>query len=131
MPSSSASLLHTQSCRMTFRRPYLNANQRAKVVGPFAVEDEPPAVLPYPIARGRALRWTATMRPPGNIDRLSLFGQRLRRLWRLILRRRSQRRVSWERALRNFKRWLPAPRVLHPYPLVRFLATHPRWEPYA
>ena len=25
---------------------------------------------------------------------------------------------------------IPAPRVLHPYPLVRFLATHPRWEPY-
>jgi RNA-directed DNA polymerase len=68
---------------------------------------------------------------PGNIDRLSLFGQRLRRLWRLILRRRSQRRMSWDRALRIFKRWLPAPRVLHPYPVVRFLATHPRWEPYA
>jgi hypothetical protein len=68
---------------------------------------------------------------PGNIDRLSPFGQRLRRLWRLILRRRSQRRMSWYRALWIFKRWLPAPRVLHPYPVVRFLATHPRWEPYA
>jgi len=33
---------------------------------------------------------------PGNIDRLSVFGQRLRRLWWLILRRRSQRRRSWE-----------------------------------
>jgi hypothetical protein len=32
---------------------------------------------------------------PGNIVRLSVFGQRLRRLWRLILRRRSQRRTSW------------------------------------
>jgi hypothetical protein len=39
--------------------------------------------------------------------------------------------MSWDRALRIFKRWLPAPRVLHPYPVVRFLATHPRWEPYA
>ncbi len=68
---------------------------------------------------------------PGNIDRLSVFGQRLRRLWWLILRRRSQRRMSWDRVLRIFKRWLPAPRVLHPYPIVRFLATHPRWEPYA
>jgi hypothetical protein len=28
---------------------------------------------------------------PGNIDRLSIFGQRLRRLWWYILRRRSQR----------------------------------------
>ena len=68
---------------------------------------------------------------PGNIDRLSVFGQRLRRLWWLILRRRSQRRRSWDRALRIFKRWIPAPRVLHPYPVARFLATHPRWEPYA
>jgi RNA-directed DNA polymerase len=68
---------------------------------------------------------------PGNIDRLSVFGQRLRRMWRLILRRRSQRRRSWNRVTRLFKRWIPAPRVLHPYPTARFLATHPRWEPYA
>ena len=32
---------------------------------------------------------------------------------------------AWDRALRIFKRWLPAPRVLHPYSIVRFLATHP------
>jgi hypothetical protein len=25
----------------------------------------------------------------------------------------------------------PAPRVLHPYPVARFPATHPRWESYA
>ena len=68
---------------------------------------------------------------PGNIDRLSVFGQRLRRLWWLILRRRSQRRRSWDRVIRIFQRWIPAPRVLHPYPAVRFYATHPRREPYA
>jgi hypothetical protein len=68
---------------------------------------------------------------PGNIERLSVFGQRLRRLWWLTLRRRSQRPVAWDRLLPIFTRWLPSPRVLHPYPVVRFLATHPRWEPYA
>src|SRR6201997_2607704 len=68
---------------------------------------------------------------PGNIDRLSVFGQRLRRLWRLILRRRSQRPARWDQLLPIYTRWLPAPRVLHPYPTARFLATHPRWEPYA
>jgi RNA-directed DNA polymerase len=68
---------------------------------------------------------------PGNIDQLSVFGQRLRRLWRLILRRRSQRRTAWDRMTSIFARWIPAPRVLHPYPVVRFLVTHPRWEPYA
>jgi hypothetical protein len=68
---------------------------------------------------------------PGNLARLSVFGQRLRRLWWLILRRRSQRPTPWDRLLPIFQRWIPAPRVLHPYPIARFLATHPRWEPYA
>jgi hypothetical protein len=30
-----------------------------------------------------------------------------------------------------FQRWILAPRVLDPYPFERFIATHPRWEPYA
>jgi len=69
---------------------------------------------------------------PGNIDRLNIFAQRLRRLWRLTLSRRSQRgRAMWDRLTPIFQRWIPAPRVLHPYPLERFVATHPRWEPYA
>ena len=68
---------------------------------------------------------------PGNHDRLSVFGQRLRRLWWLTLRRRSQQPVKWDRVTRTSARWIPGPRVLHPYPVIRFLATHPRWEPYA
>jgi RNA-directed DNA polymerase len=69
---------------------------------------------------------------PGNSARLHVFAQRLRRLWRLILCRRSQRsRVRWDRITPIFQQWIPAPRVLHPYPLERFVATHPRWEPYA
>ncbi len=69
---------------------------------------------------------------PGNIDRLNVFAQRLRRVWRLILCRRSQRgRALWDRLTPIFQRWIPAPRVLHPYPYERFLATHPRWKPYA
>ena len=64
---------------------------------------------------------------PGNIDRLSVFGQRLRRLWRRILSRRSQRgSMTWDRMLRISDRWLPTPRVLHPYPDRRFAANHPR-----
>src|SRR5215472_4026122 len=68
---------------------------------------------------------------PGNIDRLSVFGQRLRRLWWITLRRRSQQPVTRDRVTRIATHWIPAPRVLHPYPVLRFLATHPRWEPYA
>jgi len=69
---------------------------------------------------------------PGNIARLHVFAQRLRHLWRLVLGRRSQRgRAIWDRLTPIFERWIPEPRILHPYPLERFVATHPRWEPYA
>ena len=69
---------------------------------------------------------------PGNLDRLRVFGQRIRRLWRLVLSRRSQcGMLSWDRMKPLFARWIPVPRVLHPYPMERFVATHPRWEPYA
>jgi hypothetical protein len=69
---------------------------------------------------------------PGNLDRLRVFGQRIRRLWRLVLSRRSQfGMLSWDRLKPLFARWIPVPRVPHPYPMERFVATHPRWEPYA
>lgn len=58
---------------------------------------------------------------PGNLRRLSLFRWRLRRLWRQTLRRRGQKqRLTWEKLDRVFTRWIPVPRVLHPYPSVRF-----------
>jgi len=64
---------------------------------------------------------------PGNLRAMSTFRHRLRRLWRNTLRQRSQRpNVRWERIGPLFDRWLPAPRVLHPYPDARFDATHPR-----
>ena len=64
---------------------------------------------------------------PGNIDRLGLFQYRLRLLWRGILFRRSQKgRKSWKRLNRLLDRWVPRPRVLHPYPMDRFYAIHPK-----
>jgi hypothetical protein len=53
-------------------------------------------------------------------------------LRRRTLRRRSQKdRFSWDRITRLVDDWLPKPRVLHPWPSVRFAVRHPRWEPYA
>src|SRR5258707_2073533 len=64
---------------------------------------------------------------PGNLACLGKFRARLCRIWRQVLRRRSQkRRLNWERLNRGFERWLPHPRVLHPYPSARFDALHPR-----
>jgi len=69
---------------------------------------------------------------PGNSHQLEIFRHRLCRRWRMVLIHRSQRGdVSWERLDALFDRWIPRPRVLHPYPGARFDATHPRWKPYA
>ncbi len=55
---------------------------------------------------------------PGNLDRLSVFRHRLRQLWALVIRRRSQRsQMNWQRLNPLFDRWIPQPRVLHPYPM--------------
>jgi RNA-directed DNA polymerase len=64
---------------------------------------------------------------PGNLVRLGVFRKRVTRFWRRTLRRRGQRRrLNWARLHRLAERWLPRPRVLHPYPEQRFAATHPR-----
>src|ERR1700692_1038692 len=63
---------------------------------------------------------------PGNIDSLGVFRDRLTGHWWLTLRRRSQQRpISWKRTLALAARWLPKPRILHPYPAYRFAASHP------
>ena len=64
---------------------------------------------------------------PGNIVVLRRFRDHLCTLWRAVLRRRSQRRrPGWDRLRPAFDRWIPRPRILHPYPDVRFDVTHPR-----
>ena len=64
---------------------------------------------------------------PGNIDSLNVFRERLSWLWRRSLYRRSQRhRLNWERMHRLLERWIPHPRIVHPWPRQRFAATHPR-----
>ncbi len=64
---------------------------------------------------------------PGNTDSLFAFRHRAIRLWRSMLIHRGQKHhLTWVRMQRRADRWLPQPRVLHPYPRVRFDATHPR-----
>jgi RNA-directed DNA polymerase len=64
---------------------------------------------------------------PGNTDSLRIFRYRITRLWRQVLRRRGQKHyLTWARMAQLADRWLPAPRVLHHYPRVRFDAIHPR-----
>ncbi len=69
---------------------------------------------------------------PTNLSTLRSFLGDVRRLWWRALRRRSQKdRMSWASFDRLAKRWLPKPKVLHPWPDARFDRRHPRWEPGA
>src|ERR1700681_2282641 len=63
---------------------------------------------------------------PGNSTQLRIFRRRVCWLWRSVLVRRSQRaQVRWARLSPVLTRWIPQPRILHPYPDARFAATHP------
>jgi RNA-directed DNA polymerase len=56
---------------------------------------------------------------PTNYAALALFRSQVEWLWRRALSRRSQHPMRWERARRILNRWLPKPRIYHPYPLRR------------
>jgi RNA-directed DNA polymerase len=64
---------------------------------------------------------------PGNMRSLKSFQIEVERYWFRALRRRSQRhRLTWSRFRSLAKRWSPKPRIVHPYPNMRFDARHPR-----
>jgi group II intron reverse transcriptase/maturase len=57
---------------------------------------------------------------PTNEQSLSSFRFHVARQWFRSLRRRSQKtKLTWERMYRLIDRWLPPPRIHHPYPLRR------------
>jgi len=88
-------------------------------------------------AQGQWLRqvvtgWFNYHAVPINSAALNAFRFHVERLWLSALRRRSQKdRTTWEQMRAIAERWLPRPRILHPWPRARFAVTHPRWEPYA
>jgi group II intron reverse transcriptase/maturase len=69
---------------------------------------------------------------PGNYRALSSFRHQVWRMWRWMLNRRSDKaRVTVAGMQRIAARWLPKPRIHHPYPDERFSRKHPRQEPSA
>lgn len=69
---------------------------------------------------------------PTNSVALWDFRYNITDLWRRALRRRSQKdAVTWKRMTVLQERWLPRPRITHPWPSIRFAVKHPRWEPGA
>jgi RNA-directed DNA polymerase len=63
---------------------------------------------------------------PGNFPRLRSFRHDVIRSWWQAVRRRGQRTLSREVFDRIVTELLPAAAILHPYPLERFSAKHPR-----
>jgi RNA-directed DNA polymerase len=58
---------------------------------------------------------------PDNSHALRGFRDRVLRHWKRALSRRSQKdRMTWEQFGRYARRWLPQPRILHPWPDARF-----------
>jgi len=65
---------------------------------------------------------------PSNYRSLNQFRIQVTRMWRRMLRRRSQkgrRRWNWERMWRLSAYWLPIARILHPHPNQRLIVRRP------
>ena len=64
---------------------------------------------------------------PTNSRALATFRFFVTELWQRSLRRRSQKGgMTWQQMTRLANDWLPKPRILHPWPQIRFAVTHPR-----
>jgi RNA-directed DNA polymerase len=64
---------------------------------------------------------------PTNSAAISAFRYHVIILWHRRLRRRSQRtRLVWTQMAKLADEFLPKPRILHPWPSVRFAVRHPR-----
>lgn len=64
---------------------------------------------------------------PLNIASLARFRWEIGRIWRRALMRRSQKhRMTWRRFCRLSERWLPKPRIIHPWPEQRLCVSNPR-----
>ena len=64
---------------------------------------------------------------PTNFAALGKFRHQVIRLWLRTLRRRSQKDdTPWTRMEKLANDFLPKPKILHPWPAVRFAAKHPR-----
>jgi RNA-directed DNA polymerase len=64
---------------------------------------------------------------PTNFRALGTFRTEIAKRWHRILNRRSQRtNLNWNQMNRLIDDWLPRPRILHPWPHLRFAVSYPR-----
>jgi RNA-directed DNA polymerase len=72
---------------------------------------------------GRVVQgWMNYFAVPGNMRRLRQFVDEVSKLWYRQVQRRSQRSTwTWLRMRRLIRKYLPRPKIVHPYPEIRFL----------
>jgi hypothetical protein len=64
---------------------------------------------------------------PTNSEAIRAFRYYVERLWLRALRCRSQKdKFKWQRMEKLADEWLPAPKILHPWPQQRFAVRHSR-----
>jgi RNA-directed DNA polymerase len=69
---------------------------------------------------------------PTNTRAVDGFRDSVLWLWLRALKKRGDRdKTDWGRISSLANRYIPAARILHPWPNQRFAVRHPRWEPYA
>jgi hypothetical protein len=86
-----------------------------------------PIPYPGPVVEAVVTGHFAYYAVPTNSRALSAFRHYVTDLRRRTLRRRSQKDgFTWERMTKLVDVWLPQPRILHPWPDVRFDVKHPR-----
>lgn len=114
--------------RFTVHRYSISKRLRAKL---HQISDELRKRLHRPLGEtGRWLRqvvqgWLNFHAVPFNSRQMNRFLKGVTRLWLYALRRRSQRgrrHRTWERMSLIADRYLPRPKILHPYPHQRFYA---------
>jgi len=120
----------TRQGRFQIRRKSRRDRRRAKLR---EIKDELRRRMLQPIPeQGRWLKLVITgyyayHAVPTNFRSLYVFREHVIRLWRRTLRRRSQKHaLTWERMGKVADDWLPQPRILHPWPSIRFAVKHPR-----
>jgi RNA-directed DNA polymerase len=71
--------------------------------------------------------WLAYYAVPMSASAITAFRHHLVDRWLRAIRRRGQKhRLAWPRMKTIANRYLPYPRILHPWPEQRFLVNHPR-----
>ena len=120
----------SRSGRFQLHRKTRGDRMRAKLK---EVKEELRRRMHWPIpAQGKWLRQVVTghfayFAVPTNSRALSAFRHHVTNLWRRTLRRRSQKDgITWSRIATIAGSYLPAPRILHPWPDARFAVKHPR-----